>query len=562
VLVLALFIGLTGCDPSVNPMEDTNPPPERPDASSSALSVALLPGDMQQESSETGPAYRCTANVSDPEAEAGYRTYDLALAFPDSVRADSSSENEPAFTELNFTLSLEPTADSTAADSTAADSTAADSTARQTASRVRCSMPPTEDALALMDDRIKADLKAQFGEDEYWFADSDSSAQGNSQSSGQGGAAVSSKYVQDDPNKYCDWNYDNSISTCEYESGPVVRDDPLNDDPVDDTIPIYIPSPPQPDPYTPPGPDDDGSSDPGGGSSPDPTDCSGSLQGPTPESTTAYPASGDVPTWLIPQPDADPASGSDLLDPDYPDNPTPADPEGTGCDDEETSEDEPEEEFEPPCESDNPPEYCDEAGSCYDKDLSGETPEARLDEEIIRGLEDSGELDELWALSNPNDEDQSNRQERGGWIVRSDDGSYRVVSYDEVSSDVVYTPLNTKGVSTADRPSGTVATIHTHPFSPREVITDTSVVRQFIELRGLPIADFDIDEIANPNAGDILRYPSEPSPKDWDRSTDVRMRGYILDRSNILGYSLGDKDGDGRIQEDEASIERHGRCGF
>lgn len=37
----------------------------------------------------------------------------------------------------------------------------------------------------------------------------------------------------------------------------------------------------------------------------------------------------------IPQPDADPASGSDVLDPDYPDNATPAEPPGgTGCDDE------------------------------------------------------------------------------------------------------------------------------------------------------------------------------------------------------------------------------------
>ena len=89
----------------------------------------------------------------------------------------------------------------------------------------------------------------------------------------------------------------------------------------------------------------------------------------------------------------------------------------------------------PPCESDDPPEYCDEAGSCFDKDLSGDTPEATLDEEIIRGLEEAGALEDLWELSNPNDNDQSNRQERGGWIVRSDDGSYDVVAFDEVASD-------------------------------------------------------------------------------------------------------------------------------
>ena len=208
-------------------------------------------------------------------------------------------------------------------------------------------VPPTEEALALMADRIEADLQTQFGEDGYWFVDSDSSAadqagssaQRAAQNGGYNGAAFRSKYVQDDPvscpnglNELC--HIDEATFSADGGGG----------------IPIYIPSPPQPDPYTPPsGPGDDGTPS-GGGSPSDPTDCSGSLQGPTPESTTAHPASGDVPTWLIPQPDADPASGSDLLDPDYPDNPTPADPGGAGdpggteCNDEETSEDEPEEE--------------------------------------------------------------------------------------------------------------------------------------------------------------------------------------------------------------------------
>ncbi|PEN08430.1 hypothetical protein CRI93_04775 [Longimonas halophila] len=338
MLVLALFIGLTGCDPSVSPMEDTNPPSERPDASSSALSVALLPGGMQQASSETGPAYRCTANVFDPEAEAGYRTYDLALAFPDSVQADSSSEVESEFTEFNFTLSLEPTA----------DSTAADSTARQTASRVRCNVPPTEEALALMADRIEADLQAQFGEDGYRFVDSDSSAAGQAQSSAQraaqnggyDGAAFRSNYVQDVPDYLTCFDGGGGAMVCFFNEVTVTADGGGGYTPT-------IPTPP--DPGAPSGPGDDGTPS-GGGSPSDPADCSGSLQGPTPESTAAYPASGDVPTWLIPQPDADPASGSDLLDPDYPDNPTPADPGGAGdpggteCDDEETSEDEPEEE--------------------------------------------------------------------------------------------------------------------------------------------------------------------------------------------------------------------------
>lgn len=324
VLALCVAVALTGCDTSVTPLEDSDPTPEQP--ASSDLSVALISNGMQHASSEDGLSYRCTANVLDPEAEDGYRTYDLALAFPDSVSADSSAEADSEFARLDLTLSLERTA----------DSTAADSTKRQMASRVRCGLPLTEDALTLMADRIEADLQAQFGEEGYRFVDPDSSATGNTQSSDPDGAAVTSKTVQEDPD--CDGSmsdYD-SMPECEYESGVVVSEDPI-----DDTLPIYIPSPPQPDPYTPPsGPDDtDGSS--GGGSS-DGTDCSGSLQGPRSASTSAHPASGDVPTWLIPQPDADPASGSDLLDPDYPDEPTLEEPY-EDCDDD-TSEDEPEEE--------------------------------------------------------------------------------------------------------------------------------------------------------------------------------------------------------------------------
>ncbi|MFO8232412.1 MAG: hypothetical protein R6U20_07080, partial [Longimonas sp.] len=315
-------MALTGCDTSVTPLEDSDPTPEQP--ASSDLSVALISDGMQHASSEDGPSYRCTANVLDPEAEDGYRTYDLALAFPDSVSADSSAEADSEFARLDLTLSLEPTA----------DSTVADSTTRQMASRIRCNVPATEEALHLIADRIETDLDDQFGEEGYRFVDSDSTAQGNSQSSDPDGAAVTSKTVQDDGD-YMDCNMSIAQPECDMDEVTVSADGG------GDTIPIFagpIDIPPPPDPSDP-----DGIDEPGGGSSPDGADCSGSLQGPRSASTSAHPASGDVPTWLIPQPDADPASGSDLLDPDYPDDPTPAEPPAD-CDDEETSEDEPEEE--------------------------------------------------------------------------------------------------------------------------------------------------------------------------------------------------------------------------
>jgi len=234
----------------------------------------------------------------------------------------------------------------------------------------------------------------------------------------------------------------------------------------------------------------------------------------------------------------DGGSGGGATDP-YPDD----DGGGSGSDGECTSiiNPEPGSDCEPaepdPCESANPPDYCDEAGSCYDKNISNEN-----DRNIIRGLEDNGELNELWKKSNPNVSDQSKREERGGWVV-STDGGYKVVEFHEVENDIIYTPLGIEGVTTGNRPSGTVATFHTQPFGPGEAITDTDVIQQYLDERDLN------DQY---NAESITpKYPSKPSNGDFGAANTLNMKGYLIDESTV--YSYDDVRGVG------TSV---GRCGY
>ena len=176
-----------------------------------------------------------------------------------------------------------------------------------------------------------------------------------------------------------------------------------------------------------------------------------------------------------------------------------------------------------PCESDNPPDYCDEAGSCYDKSIDNEN-----DRKIIRGLEDQGVLKDLWEKSNADASDQSKREERGGWIVSTDDGGYKLVEFDEVQSGVEYTPLGIRNISPGARPSGTVATLHTQPFEPGEIITDTEVIQQYLDENNLN-DQYDAESVT-------ANYPSEPSEKDFETAASINMKGYAIDGSNVYSY--------------------------
>jgi len=198
---------------------------------------------------------------------------------------------------------------------------------------------------------------------------------------------------------------------------------------------------------------------------------------------------------------------------------------------------------EDPCDSTatNPPAYCDEAGSCFDRNISDEN-----DRDIIRGLEDNGELNELWKKSNPNASDQSQREERGGWIV-STDGGYDLVEFHEVENDITYTPIGIKGIDSENRPSGTVATFHTHPFEPGETIKDAEVIRQLMEASdNYDPSNYDISKLAETGA---VSYPSEPSVNDFRSAKN--FQGYLIDGGTVYSY-----DGINKI---EGAIDR---CGY
>jgi len=190
-----------------------------------------------------------------------------------------------------------------------------------------------------------------------------------------------------------------------------------------------------------------------------------------------------------------------------------------------------------PCESDNPPDYCDEAGSCYDSNIGDE-----YDRKIIRGLEKEGVLNSLWKKSNADATDQSQREERGGWIVSTDDG-YQLVEFHEVENDIVYSPINISGVSTGNRPSGTVGVLHTQPFSDGETITSPEIIEQY--------------GVQNPEeaaAQGSYSYPSEPSPDDFQSVQDAGLRGYLTDGSDIYSFS---QFGDG-----QRNMSTYERCGY
>jgi hypothetical protein len=190
-----------------------------------------------------------------------------------------------------------------------------------------------------------------------------------------------------------------------------------------------------------------------------------------------------------------------------------------------------------PCELDNPPDYCDEAGSCYDQNF-----ENKYDQAIIQALESKGALNELWKKSNADAADQSKREERGGWIVSTDDG-YKLVEFHEAEDDITYTPLGVEGVTTGNRPSGTVATFHTQPFEPGEAITDTDVIQQYLDENDLN-DQYDAESITP-------KYPSKPSKGDFGAANTLNMKGYLTDGSTVYSY------------DDVRGVDTAvGRCGY
>jgi len=153
--VLLAVLVWTGCDAAGPPLpvDETG---EAPALTGEAVSVRLLDrmkgGAAAQKTSDV--RHRCIANVTAPETEAGYRTYELALSFADSL--DTTGD---ATTTLAFDLHVTPPAEDALGAYAEADSSHA--------SRVRCWIPQTEAAAEHLGARIRADVDSVFGDDGY-----------------------------------------------------------------------------------------------------------------------------------------------------------------------------------------------------------------------------------------------------------------------------------------------------------------------------------------------------------------------------------------------------------
>lgn len=116
----------------------------------------------------------------------------------------------------------------------------------------------------------------------------------------------------------------------------------------------------------------------------------------------------------------------------------------------------------------------------------------------------------------------------GAWIVESEGSRYNIVEFHEVEGDLTYTPLGVEGVTTGNRPSGTVATFHTQPFAPGEAITDTDVIQQYLDENNLN-DQYDAESITP-------KYPTKPSKGDFGAANTLNTKGYIIDGSSVYSY--------------------------
>jgi len=120
-----------------------------------------------------------------------------------------------------------------------------------------------------------------------------------------------------------------------------------------------------------------------------------------------------------------------------------------------------------PCERDDPPDYCDEAGSCYDKDIGDSKHEQMLED-----MESQRMLDALWEDSDFN-RAQRNRKEQGGFLVPNgyDDGyTFQRLQPSQITQQNEYSLDFT--VPASGPPSGAVY-VHTHPYDNTERMRTT-----------------------------------------------------------------------------------------
>jgi len=223
----------------------------------------------------------------------------------------------------------------------------------------------------------------------------------------------------------------------------------------------------------------------------------------------------------------DGGSGGGATDP-YPDD----DGGGSGSDGECTSiiNPEPGSDCEPaepdPCESANPPDYCDEAGSCYDKNIGNNEHDA-----ILTGLEEDGALNESWQRS----ENLGDNIESGQWIIRDPNtDAYSAQKPDpgmvsQTACAVLFDPDVTP-------PENAVGFLHTQPSDVGDTVTCPADPRNPTG----PQVTFEYD-------GTISDFDSN-TLKEFGLST-----GVMIDGSNVHVFGQNDRSG---------SASQYSRCGY
>ncbi len=185
-----------------------------------------------------------------------------------------------------------------------------------------------------------------------------------------------------------------------------------------------------------------------------------------------------------------------------------------------------------PCDMPNPPDYCDEAGSCFDKNISNPTHEA-----VLESMENEGALMETWNDSHPEATDQDLRKERNGFVTL-DNGDYGFVRFEEVGN-ITATSCTIDG--SVNIPANAVAVIHTHPYSDEERVTSEACLAKRYE---------NPDQFLGPDAETIVTYESEPNAADRGMAEVYNMPAYVMDKDQIF------------VVDENGLVEDYNRCGY
>jgi hypothetical protein len=136
-------------------------------------------------------------------------------------------------------------------------------------------------------------------------------------------------------------------------------------------------------------------------------------------------------------------------------------------------------------------------------------------------------LNDLWTRSNPAAA-QAQRLEQGGWIVRNWDGSYSMAPFTVTAQG----PCSIKGNFNA--PAGTVAWVHTHPFTSGEVQTICGALK----LRD-PYAPGGFRDAIGPSGQPVYPvYRNTPSIPDRELMSDVNALQAALGRDQLAGVII------------------------